>query len=99
MGISDRTETVVNTPVRKELFGCDSGELRAPVRRFVVRDAEGDKRRAQGSDESGGTVDESFYNGPAGISIYNHQVGVAFVVKKIGTQTLEGPRWESRWWW
>ena len=91
MGISDGTETVVNTPVRKELLGCDSGELRAPVRRYVIRDAEGDKRRAQGGNESSGAVDGSFYNGPAGISIYNHHVGVAFVVKKIGTQTLEGP--------
>ena len=46
MGIGDGTETVVDTPVREELLGSGSSELRAPICRYVVRNAKGDKSLA-----------------------------------------------------
>ena len=42
MGIGDRTETMVDTPVREELLSRGSSELQAPVCRYVIRNAEGD---------------------------------------------------------
>ena len=83
MGIGDGTETVVDTPVREELLGCGSSELRAPVRHYVIRNAKGEVLRSAVMSSAAPSMDFSAMGQPEYRSTIT--ICVSLVVEKIGT--------------